>query len=313
MDTCKKEVKHTKKKRSKKQIITVIIASVFLLIMLGFVAYPYISNTYSDRMQAEVRVEYEEEIKKQDENVISDALAAARLYNEHLAGITENDFEEAYLLEAAADYHNLLNVNSHGIIGYLDIPIISLYNQPIYHGDDKLALENGVEHLFGTSLPVGGKNTHAVLSAHTGQTNKKGFTDISQMTIGDIFYISVFGEKLAYEVDEINVVDPADTSKIQIIPNEDYVTLVTCYPYSVNSHRYLVRGTRTELQEAEEQERITLASRQVDSEWSKQLINGILAGLLIVAVLLAIYFSVKLIKKRAKKCKKQKAGPAEKQ
>ena len=140
-------------------------------------------------------------------------------------------------------YNNILNLDQSGVMGYLEIPCISV-DLPIYHGTDAEILERGVGHLAASSIPIGGKSTHSVLTGHTGLSSAKLFTDLTEMKKGDLFFINVLGQTLAYKVDQISVVRPKDTRKLRIVDGKDYVTLVTCTPYGVNSHRLLVRGTR---------------------------------------------------------------------
>ena len=142
-----------------------------------------------------------------------------------------------------------VNVSKDGMMAYLQIPKIDV-KLPIYHSTSNGILQKGVGHMEGSSLPIGGTSTHAVLSGHRGLPNSKLFTDLDKIKVGDIFYISVLGDTLAYEVDQIKTVLPSQTDDIEIVDGEDYVTLVTCTPYSVNTHRLLVRGKRTDYKEA---------------------------------------------------------------
>ena len=141
-------------------------------------------------------------------------------------------------------YNRILNIDGSSIMGYLKIPCISI-NLPIYHGTSGTVLEHGIGHLAASSFPIGGKDTHAVLTGHTGLSSAKIFTDLTEMKNDDLFFIHVLDRTLAYKVDQISVVKPEDTEKLQIIDGKDYVTLVTCTPYGVNDHRLLVRGVRT--------------------------------------------------------------------
>lgn len=153
------------------------------------------------------------------------------------------------MLSAAENYNSQLDIAGNGIIGYVIIPKIQV-NLPIYHGTDAEVLDRGVGHLLGSSLPVGGKNTHTILSGHSGMASQKMFTDLEQLVPGDVFYLNVLGETMAYQVTEINTVLPYETDLLGIVPGEDLCTLVTCTPYGINTHRLLVRGSRIPYEEA---------------------------------------------------------------
>ena len=177
-----------------------------------------------------------------------------------------------------------------GVMAYVDIPKISVY-LPVQHGTEAETLERAVGHVVGTSLPVGGESTHAVLSAHSGMASSKLFSDIDQLTEGDIFYIHVLGEVLAYEVDSINIVLPTDTSLLQIEEGEDLVTLVTCTPFGINTHRLLVRGHRVPY--TPEQETTAAAEKPVASSWTQHYLTGLGIGLGAVAVVGGGHFLVR--------------------
>jgi sortase A len=173
----------------------------------------------------------------------SEMKSAAEAYNNTLSGISTDT------LLSHDSYNSLLNFDGSGIMGYLEIPKIKV-RLTIYHGTDEPTLENGVGHLEGTSLPIGGNSTHCVLSGHRGLPSAKLFTDLDKLENGDLFYIYILGETHAYEVDQVLVVEPTQVESLKITPEQDYVTLLTCTPYGVNSHRLLVRGHRTEVREA---------------------------------------------------------------
>ena len=201
-------------------------------------------------------------------------------------------------------YNNILNLDHSGIMGYLEIPCISV-NLPIYHGTDAEILERGVGHLAASSIPVGGKSTHSVLTGHTGLSSAKLFTDLTEMKNDDLFFIHVLDRTLAYKVDQISVVKPEDTEKLQIIDGKDYVTLVTCTPYGVNDHRLLVRGARTKYEKTQES---SIRQRNKDSQWMGTYKRAIAIGL---AIVMALVLSGKVYQKlRRKKTEKirQKEG-----
>jgi len=189
---------------------------------------------------------YNETVSSMDDDAIDAQLAKAEAYNKSLltSKVTLSDpfdTDTATEKEDNATYESMLNMTD--AMAYIEIPSINVY-LPIYHGTDEETLSKGVGHLEGTSLPIGGVGTHCVLSAHSGLPTAELFTNLEKLEIGDDFYIHVLNEVLTYQVDQIKVVLPSDTSLLQIDPDEDYVTLVTCTPYAVNTHRLLVRGTR---------------------------------------------------------------------
>lgn len=167
-------------------------------------------------------------------------------------------------------------------MGYLKIPCISI-NLPIYHGTSGTVLEHGIGHLATSSFPIGGKDTHAVLTGHTGLSSAKIFTDLTEMKKGDFFFIHVLDKKIAYRVDQITVVEPQDTKELQIMEGKDHVTLVTCTPYGINDKRLLVRGVRTAYHAKEEE----IRARNHHSQWMEVYKRAIFAGLLIICVLIA--------------------------
>ena len=174
-------------------------------------------------------------------------------------------------------YNNILNLDRSGVMGYLNVPCINI-NLPIYHGTEAEILEKGVGHLAASSLPVGGKSTHSILTGHTGLSFAKLFTDLTEMKKGDYFFIHVLDKTLAYQVDQISIVLPEDTKKLQIINGKDYVTLVTCTPYGVNDHRLLVRGVRTTYHKKDEH----IKARVHHSQWMDIYRKAIMIGILIV-------------------------------
>ncbi len=173
-------------------------------------------------------------------------LRRAKKYNDDLAdtaAITDPFLEEDTI--DTSDYDTILNFAAEGVMGYVEIPKIDVL-LPIYHGVSSAVLAKGIGHLPETSLPVGGESTHAVLAGHSGMSNARLFTDLPDLELGDIFYIHVYNKTMTYTVDQIKTVSPTDTSDLNIVEGKDYVTLVTCVPVTVNSHRLLVRGVRTD-------------------------------------------------------------------
>ena len=281
---------------------TIIIICFVLVILLGAgaAAYPLIASINNERTQSLVQTEYEEKLQQLDTSEIDAALAAAREYNKTISTVQIEDIDK--IKESLPPYEDLLNLANNGIMGYIEIPAINV-DLPIYHGTTGAAMEKGAGHMEGTSLPVGGIGTHAVISAHSGMSSAKLFTALDKLKLGVMFFITVCNQKLAYEVDNIAVVEPTDIDLIRIDTQQDYVTLLTCTPYGVNTHRLLVRGHRVEMAEeaiAEVEEKAEPAA----STWIEKYEQGILIGVAIFLGLLLIALLVYFIKRR--KDKKEK-------
>ena len=257
------------------------------LIALGITLYPMISTWYNERHQAEVHIHYQEKVEQVGNTKLIEAKELAEAYNQTiLPGAQDEDsFSKEALLSASENYGSLLNLAGDGIMGYVEIPTIGV-TLPIYHGTNNSTLERGVGHLLGSSLPVGGESTHSVLTAHSGMASAKMFSDLDRLKKGDVFFIDVLGEKLAYQVDQIKTVLPYDTTFLQTEIGNDLCTLVTCTPFGVNTHRLLVRGTRIEYEEAEVIVEEKLETEEpVKSTWEQQYLQGILIGIGAVVIL----------------------------
>lgn len=263
-----------------------ILAAACGIAALGLLLYPLVGELLSERYHSDVETTYTAAIADADDIELTAQRQAAEQYNAMLSGT-------AAITEGGADapplaYAEQLTVG--GVMCYIDIPKISLY-LPVQHGTDAETLERAVGHVVGTSLPVGGSSTHAVLSAHSGMASSKLFSDIDQLEKGDIFYIHVLGDTLAYEVDSINTVLPTDTRLLQIEDGKDYVTLVTCTPFGVNTHRLLVRGHRVPY--TPEQETTVIEEKPAASSWTQHYLTGLAVGLSAVAVVGGGYFLVR--------------------
>ena len=272
---------------TKKKVITICVAVVAFIIALGITLYPMISTWYNERHQAEVHIHYQEKVEQVDNTKLIEAKELAVAYNQTiLPGAQDEDsFSNEALLNAIEDYVGLLNLAGDGIMGYVEIPKIGV-SLPIYHGTNNSTLERGVGHLLGSSLPVGGASTHSVLTAHSGMASQKMFSDLDRMKIGDVFYLDVLGERLAYQVDQIKTVLPYDTTYLQTEIGSDFCTLVTCTPFGVNTHRLLVRGTRIPYEEAEVIVEEKLETEEpVKSTWEQQYLQGIIIGISAVVIL----------------------------
>ena len=279
------------------------LAITIALIVIGaaLVAYPFVSNYLYENGQQEVIYSYQqemEEIGATDSDALSVARSDAEDYNEVLASgsvqITDPFDPDAVPAEGVLSYNDLLDLSGNGIMCFLEIPCINV-DLPVYHGTSEHVLREGVGHLENTSLPIGGESTHTVLSAHTGLVDKKLFTDLTLMEIGDLFYIHVLGETHAYEVDQILVVEPTDLDALTIEQGEDLVTLVTCTPYGINSHRLLVRGHRVpyDPEEAEQVEQHT------GSVWMQQYLSAICVGFGVLVAVLVVASVVRRSRERA--------------
>lgn len=281
----------------KQSIIRGLLVLLLLIIAVGLIVYPFIAN-YIFENRADSIVSSVQESMDSIEDVEKEAeLKAAQEYNQVIASgrvkLTD-PFEEDNLGEDIDGYNSLLNVTEDGVMGFIEIPSIDLM-LPIYHGTSDVVLEKGAGHLQGTSLPIGGESTHTVITGHTGLSNAKLFTDLTELEKGDIFFLKVMGEELAYEVDQIKVVKPTAMSDVTIVPGEDYCTLLTCTPYGVNSHRLLVRGTRTDYQEAVENEE-TFEVKPIESKWMSEYKNALYISMACFTVGLVLLFIYRIIR-----------------
>ena len=277
----------------KKRVFILLPLLLLFLLGLGLVAYPIVSSYYTEKHQSQVHTQYQEVLERADSREIEEARTAAESYNQLLAsGATAAELE-------ALDYDSLLNLAGNGIMGYVEIPAIDVL-LPICHGGGEDSLERGAGHLPSTSLPIGGKGTHTVISAHSGMATARMFTDLEQLEAGDVFYLHVLAETLSYEVDQILVVKPYQIDALKIDREKDYVTLITCTPYGVNSHRLLVRGHRIK-PEAEENASNEIASLQAEpkqSTWMDKYWEGIRDGLILFLIVIPAWLAIMLLVKK---------------
>ena len=277
----------------KKRVFILLPLLLLFLLGLGLVAYPIVSSYYTEKHQSQVHTQYQEVLERADSREIEEARTAAESYNQLLAsGATAAELE-------ALDYDSLLNLAGNGIMGYVEIPAIDVL-LPICHGVGEDSLERGAGHLPSTSLPIGGKGTHTVISAHSGMATARMFTDLEQLEAGDVFYLHVLAETLSYEVDQILVVKPYQIDALKIDREKDYVTLITCTPYGVNSHRLLVRGHRIE-PEAEENASNEIASPRTEpkqSTWMAKYWEGIRDGLILFLIVIPAWLAIMLLVKK---------------
>lgn len=265
----------------KRRYLQIILAGIAFLLALGLTLYPIVSSWYNQRHQSQIQTEYQEALEQTDTAELERIRKMAVEYNK---AITPGTAEEAYCKEAiqtaSEDYVNQLDLSGTGIMGYVEIPSISV-DLPIYHGTGTDSLDKGTGHLLGSSLPVGGESTHTIITGHSGMASQKMFTDLEQLSQGDVFYLRVLDEVLAYQVEEIHTVLPHDTNYLEIVQGQDLCTLVTCTPTGVNTHRLLVRGHRIPYEQAvENQEAAALRmDENTSSHWEEQYWFGIKLGL----------------------------------
>lgn len=221
------------RKRVKRRLPLLFIFLV-LLVGIGAFLYPKVSNWLSVYTSKVEISSYDSDVKSLDTEQIRKFEKIAQGYNEAIASRNTEKI-------SSYDYNEVLSFSD--VMGYVDIPKVKVY-LPIYHGVSEKTLQDGIGHIEGTSLPIGGKNTHSVISGHTGLPSAEFFTNIDQLVEDDVFYIHILGKILAYKVDQIKVVLPDDDSYIDVVEGKDYVTLLTCTPYGINDHRLLVRGER---------------------------------------------------------------------
>ncbi|MBQ7131583.1 MAG: class C sortase [Oscillospiraceae bacterium] len=227
--------------KKKSGVISTIIFTLIFIIGLAIMLYPIVSDWWNSKVQSRAVASYDQTVAEMDETEYELILQKARDYNAKVAKLN------APLAEADSlpEYYEILDVSGTGIMGYITIPLIKV-EIPIYHGTSESVLNIAAGHLQGTAFPIGGENTHAVISAHRGLPTSKLFSDLDKLVVGDTFTVTILNEVYTYEVEDIFIVEPHEVEKLAVIPNGDYVTLMTCTPYGVNSHRLLLRSKRIE-------------------------------------------------------------------
>ena len=269
--------------------------TLFLVLMffagLSLLLYPTVSNYWNSLHQSRAIAAYVEQVAQIDNETFDQLREQARAYNRTLVG---KAYRYDMTRQEREEYLGLLNVSGNGIIGYIEIPDIHC-ELPIYHGTDADALQIGVGHIEGSSLPVGGESTHCAISGHRGLPSAKLFSDLDKLTVGDRFILRVLDDTLTYEVDQIHTVLPGEMDELEIVEGEDYCTLVTCTPYGVNTHRLLVRGYRVENSTDKEPARV--ATDETRTEPLGKIF--ILLPVLVFAILLMLLL-VFLLSKRKK-------------
>ena len=269
-----------------KQKISNFILVIIFVIGLSLLLYPIISDFWNSNHQSGAIASYEEKVALMDHNSYDEIWQDATEYNEKLA-INGNKW--ILTDDEKKEYEKLLNITDSGVMGYIDIPSIDC-KLPVYHGIDKAVLQIAVGHIEGSSLPVGGNSTHAVLSGHRGLPSARLFSDLDRMVEGDTFMLHILDRTLTYEVDQISIVLPNELDMLKIEENKDLCTLVTCTPYGVNSHRLLVTGHRVENVAGEVH--VTADALQIDP---------IMVAPLIASLMLLVLLIILLVKSSKKK------------
>jgi sortase A len=271
------------------------------LIGLSILLYPTVSNLWNEYRAQQLINEYNSTVSNDSGIDYEATIEAAKTYNQSLIGETLPDAFSIRDGIQDVEYESQLNISGTGMMGYVEIPSINV-KIPIYHYTTEEVLEKGVGHLFGSSLPIGGESTHSVLTAHRGLPSAKLFTDLDLLENGDIFYIYVLDEILAYEVDQILTVEPEDTKALAIEEGKDYVTLITCTPYAVNSHRLLVRGHRISFVQSEYQKQ----KKETKSQSTTNIKMRILCVIAGIAIAFGLVFFINRRENRKKYDEKTK-------
>ena len=271
--------------------IKIIVCVLIFAVGLSVLLYPAVSNYVHQKHQLGVIEDYRKQAEKMSQEEIDALMSDAREYNALLAERAING--STLIASSDLEYENLLNI-SDDVMAYITIPVCDI-RLPIRHGCGEDVLQKSARHIPESSLPIGGENTHAVITAHRGLPSAKLFTNIDSLKEGDLFFIHGVDETLAYKVDQIKVVLPDDISYLQITPGKDYVTLVTCTPYGINTHRLIVRGERTEYIQEVEEEQVADAKKK----YNKTVILYVIGIIAAILVMLIVYFIRKrLIKQK---------------
>lgn len=266
----------------------IILSLILFITALAVTVYPLIANALAEKYRSEIQTQYFEKVESMDTAEIDMVKDQAEKYNCLLtSGVVQNNYSDEALDLATVGYDAILNLNGDSIMAYVEVPALEIY-LPVSHGTEAETLENSVGHVIGSSLPIGGENTHSVLSGHSGMSDQKMFSDLNKLQEGDIFYIHVLNETLAYKVSRIDTVLPEDTSLLGIEDGKDMVTLVTCTPFGINTHRLLVRGERTGYVEAAEEVAELEETQGTSSTWTEEYWKGVVIGIVVLIVLILI-------------------------
>ena len=286
-----------KKQNARKKSAVLFNIVIILLFLIGssVLLYPTASNMWNNRRDKQLQVSYIETVNNLGREEYEEMLSQAKEYNYHHHVNTIVDaFDEENEYKLSHPYNTFLNPNGDEIMGYIEIPKIDL-ELVIYHGIAESTLEKGIGHIEGTSLPVGGEGTHAVLAGHRGLPGAKLFTDVEKLRIGDFFYIGVLHEKMQYKIEQIEIVLPNEAEKLEIEEGKDHVTLLTCTPYGVNTHRLLVRGERTDWEESGGNE------ETAGNFWQNMELRLLFAGIVVILIIISLFSSSKKTKAKDRK------------
>lgn len=275
--------------------IFIVVAVILLVISLSLVLYPTASQMINKMFDKNSIVQYDNQVKVLDDISKDEMINQARAYNQNLTNVvTVSDSFSPDAFKVDTEYEEILSITDDGLIGSVTIPKIDC-NLPIYHGTSEDVLDKGAVHMANTSFPIGGESTHAVVSAHTAYPGKEFFNRLTELSVGDYFYINVLGETLAYKVCRIDVVLPTDSQLLNIEKGHDLVTLITCTPYSVNTHRLLVRGQR----DLDEEARLQTDGYVTDTTETKPnlILIVVIAGVVITT---AFFIFILVVRKKRK-------------
>lgn len=300
----------------KKRILTTIIIALFFLTGLSLLLYPLVANEWNNYRQSRLISSYDEAVSEQETSGEIDYTAEWEKANAFNEALLPSILPDSFAVAAASDedsedhqaYMSCLNLLGDGMMGYVEVPKINI-KIPIYHTTDEEVLEQAAGHLEGSSLPVGGENTHAVISAHRGLPSASLFTDLDKLEEGDHFLLYILDDVLCYEVDQILVVEPDETESLAVQEGQDLVTLLTCTPYGVNSHRLLVRGHRVpyEPEVIEDENQIPLAGVSLHTNY----LLWVLVGLAVTAGFVAFLYLMDRKRRKASQTTDQEAKDIE--
>ena len=270
----------TAQKKKSGNASTIILVAIFF-VGLCVLLYPTISDFWNEKRQSQAIVNYDDLIVDLTPEDYSAHFEKADAYNQKIRNMS---FPFLNYKNIAEEYYDILDVNGDGMMGYITIEKIKV-QLPIYHGTSDKVLNTAVGHVEGSTLPVGGKSTHAVLSAHRGLPSAKLFTNLDKVEVGDIFTIRILDRTITYQVDQILIVLPHETDDLNIVAGEDYCTLVTCTPYGINTHRMLVRGTRIENIEPDRVINVITEAYQIDPLLVTPAVAAPMLGILLITLI----------------------------
>jgi sortase A len=276
-----------------------IVIFIIIAVGVGMLGYPHLATYISAKNSSYATESYSQMIDSTDQKAVEQEWAEAVKYNENLVGDPAHDpFVSGSGMVMQENYYEVLDLG--GSMGYVKVPKINL-QLSIYHGTSEDALQRGVGHLEGSSMPVGGDNTHTVLTGHTGLSHARMFTDLIELEQGDTFYLHILNQTLAYQVDQIKVVLPDEQADLRRDPGMDYCTLLTCTPYGVNSHRLLVRGVRIPYVPEQEAAAAAESTFKLTTEDIALIrVGSLTAGIMFIIIIIAIIFKAKANRRRKK-------------